>query len=35
VHGVGLSFDELLVDVEGKRVPRAPSHGGGALGVGC
>ena len=35
VHGVGLSFDELLVDVEGECVPRAPSHGGCALGVGC
>ena len=31
VHGVGLTADKLLVDVEGKRVPRAPAHGRRAL----
>ena len=27
-HGLGLAFDELRIDLGGKGVPRAPSHGG-------
>ena len=32
MHGDGLSLDEVLVDVEGKSVPRTPAHRGGPLG---
>ena len=34
VHRIGLLANQLLVDVQGKRVPRTPSHGGCALCVG-